>query len=72
VINPVFCARKNSSLKVIGPTGKSGRGLPRSKTLARETMILKPREASWSAPALGRFLQPYELLYRDQPGILRA
>jgi hypothetical protein len=35
--------------------GKSGRGLPQSKTLARLPMTFEMREASWTASALWRF-----------------
>jgi hypothetical protein len=44
---------KSDVSKVVGIPVKSGRGLPHSKTLARETMACESREASWSAPALG-------------------
>ena len=39
----------------LGARGKSGRGLPHSKTLPRSPAAHGWREASWSAPALWRF-----------------
>ncbi len=55
-INPILYASEKRSLKTYCYNGEKRYGLPRSKTLAHETMTHKPREASWTAPALWRFL----------------
>ena len=49
------CTRTTWTERADESEPKSGRGPPHSRTLARFTMTPKPREASWTAPALWRF-----------------